>query len=463
MSNRSAAPPSDRETDISASDQWIERLTGARSSKPTFYAEWRRTSHGLDRAIEALKAISAALCTTTNGPQALCDAVLQALARHFDAAVAALSLFEAAAFAGSQPRTVCWPSNNGVQVPAGIADVPAAVRATGRPVVTSSGPGTVVGVPVIFGSEMVGALAIGLRENSMVDDSDISILETAANQLAVALANACTFEESERLREQAVAGWSEADRQARELKLRNGQLESAHRWLAEAGQRQLINHERQRIARELHDSVAQHLISIGMNLEWCRQQGSRASPLHRRITVSRELTRAALTQMRAAIFELSELDDTPTGLRQALLDLARQFRAATPLHVSVRFRGPSRTLSAAVNHAVFTIAQEAMFNTARHANAQRAWIELGHSQDSVRLSVADDGDGDPATVQRLLAEGRPSRDHHRGLVNIRERVAELGGSVNARVRRGGGVRMVVDIPERHNETHHTEAVGAENH
>src|SRR5262245_32453679 len=74
------------------SDPWLERLTGARSSKQTFYAEWRRTSHGLDRAIEALRAISAALCVTPSGPDALCDAVVATLARHFGAPAVSLTL-----------------------------------------------------------------------------------------------------------------------------------------------------------------------------------------------------------------------------------------------------------------------------------------------------------------------------------------------------------------------------------
>jgi signal transduction histidine kinase len=456
MSSRSASPRSETVTlEAPASGEWLERLTGARSSKPTFYAEFRRKSQGLDRAIEAIKAISAALCTTTNGPQALCEAVVEALGNHFDAAVVTLTLTEAASFAGQWPTIVCWPPTAGSETAWG--ELERRVREARTPVVLPSETGTGIAVPVVFGSELVGTLLIGLREGSVIDDSDISILETAANQLAVALANACTFQESERLRAQALAGWSEADRQARELELRNRQLESAHRRLAEAGQRHLINHERQRIARELHDSVAQHLISIGMNLEWCRQQGPHPSALQRRVTVSQELARAALTRMRAAIFELSALGDTRTGLRQALIDLAEQFQAATPLRVSMRSRGPSRTLSTVLSHALFTIAQEAMFNAARHADAQRAWIELGYTDGFVRLSVADDGTGDPKAVQRLLRQGRPSRDQHRGLVNIRERVAELGGSVRAGPRRGGGIRVVVKVP-----APHTEAGGGQN-
>lgn len=445
MSRTSASPRSERRIeDDGESDQWLERLTGARSSKPTFYAEWRRKCHGLDRAIEAIKAISAALCATTNGPLALCEAVVGALGRHFDATSVRLSLTQAGSFA-VQPTVVCWPDHQ-VSPRAGHLELEQRVRATRTSVVWRMDNGTGMGAPIVFGADLVGTLIIELSEGASVDDSDVSILETAANQMAVALANACTFDESERLRSEAVAGWVEAERQARELESRNRQLESAHRRLAEAGQRQLINQERHRIARELHDSVAQHLISIGMNLEWCRQQGQHSDAVQRRVAVSQDLTRAALTRMRAAIFELSALDDTRNGLRQALLDLAQQFRAATLLHVSVRSRGSSSTLSTTVSYALFTIAQEAMFNVVRHAEASRAWIELVHGDGQVRVSVADDGTGDAAHIHRMLLNGSPSREDHRGLINIGQRAAEVGGRVGAHARRGGGTRITVTVP-----------------
>ncbi|AQA04361.1 hypothetical protein BVC93_20210 [Mycobacterium sp. MS1601] len=445
MSRAFVSLPTDRAVGDDNSDQWLERLTGARSSKPTFYAEWRRKSHGLDRAIEAIKAISAALCTTTHGPLALCEAVVDALGRHFDATSVRLSLTQAVSSVAQPPLVAVWPES-GADPREGHLELEQQVRATRAPVVSPIGGGTGVGAPIVFGSDLVGTVLIELGHSAAVDDSDISILETVANQMAVALANAYTFDESERLRAEALAGWSEADRQATELESRNRQLESAHRRLAAAGQRQLINQERQRIARELHDSVAQHLISIGMNLEWCRQQGPHSTALQRRVMVSQDLTRAALTRMRAAIFELSALDDTRNGLRQALVDLAEQFRAATRLQVSARSRGTSRMLSTAVSYALFTIAQEAMFNVVRHAEATRAWIELVHHDEFVQVSVADDGTGDASAIRRTLTGSAPSGHDHRGLINIRQRVAEVGGSVTACPRRGGGTRVVVRVP-----------------
>ena len=395
MSSNSALPHS---------DPWLERLTGARSSKQSFYAEWRRTSHGLDRAVEALRAISAALCTTTSGPDALCDAVVGALARHFGAPAVSLTLVARREFRRGA-------------VPDGFAELRRRTCAEGAPVAL---PG-MVGVPV----PQAGTLLVALRGEA--DESDVAILQIVANQLAVALENACLYEE--------------ANQRTRELEERNRQLEVAHRRLGEAAQRQLLSQERHRIARELHDSVAQHLISIGMNLEWCRKQ--EPSPaVGRQVAVTKELARSALTQMRAAIFELSELDTQRSGMRGVLLDLAREFRAITPLRVRLRVHGEPAALPLAAQHALFHIAQEAMFNAARHAAARGIWLSLVHRPGSVVLTVADDGTGDAAAIQRRLTRAIAPG----GLVNIRERARELGGAARVLPRRGGGVRVRATVP-----------------
>jgi len=337
--------------------------------------------NGLDRVIEALRAISAALCTTTSGPDALCSAVVDALNRYFGNGTVSLTAQQASD-----------------------------------------------GVPVVVDGEPVGALVVA--RPAEIDDQDLVILQVVANQLAVALQNAMLYQE--------------ARQQARDLAVRNHQLEVAHRRFGEAGQRQLISRERHRIARELHDSVAQHLISIGMNLEWCARNEP-SQPVGKRVAVTKELTRAALTQLRAAIFELSELsepDGRGAGMRGVLMDLAREFRAITTLRVRVRMHGEPVVLPLATQHALFHIAQEAMWNIVRHASARGIWVDLAYRAGAVTLSVSDDGAGDPAAISWLLRGAVAPA----GLGNIRERTRELHGSVRAQARRGGGVRIRVTAP-----------------
>jgi signal transduction histidine kinase len=247
------------------------------------------------------------------------------------------------------------------------------------------------------------------------------------------------------------ARWRGAEERAAELKARNEQLRRAREHLARVRQAELVSAERHLIARDLHDSVAQCLVGIGMHLEWCYRHADPDSPEYERLVAGKELARAGLGWVRSAVAELSGLDQPGTGLGQALRDLAADFRSAARLRVSVRVSGRQRQLPPEVEHALFQIAQEGLWNVVRHAGANQAWLSLGYADDMVRLSIADDGAGDPAVAERYLA-GAVSREgadrHHggHGMRNIAERAAELGGGARLSRRRGGGLRVSVRIP-----------------
>ena len=244
------------------------------------------------------------------------------------------------------------------------------------------------------------------------------------------------------------AQWRGAERRAAELTRRNEQLRRAREQLARVRQAELVNAERHRIARDLHDSVAQCLVGIGMHLEWCHRHVDPGSPAYDRLVASKELARAGLGWVRSAVEELSGLEQPGTGLGQALRDLAADFRSAGLLRVSVRVTARQRQLLPATEHALFQIAQEGLWNAARHASATQAWVSLTYGADQITLSVSDDGMGDPATVSRYLSAAgqRQGRQPTHGVRNIAERAAELGGRVTLRRRRGGGLRVSVRVP-----------------
>ncbi len=251
------------------------------------------------------------------------------------------------------------------------------------------------------------------------------------------------------------AQWRGAERRAAELTRRNEQLRRAREHLARVRQAELVSAERHRIARDLHDSVAQCLVAIGMHLEWCHRHLDPSSPAYERLVASKELARAGLGWVRSAVGELSGLEQPGTGLGQALRDLAADFRSAGQLRVSVRVTARQRQLPSVVEHSLFQIAQEGLWNAVRHAHATQAWLSLAYTDDQILLSVSDDGTGDPARIARYLttapahqdpcAPGIPRRGRH-GLRNIAERAAELGGEVSLRRRRGGGLRISVRVP-----------------
>jgi signal transduction histidine kinase len=421
------AVPERPSADAEGRAQAVERLIGVRSSKPSFYAAWRDNTVRLDRSIETLERISSALCAAPAGPGALCDAVVEAAAHHFDAPWAAITF--AGAAGDHEPPHVIRRSGTGVarygEPPSMLAGVAArALEAEGPVFLTerelsahrsdaAPSPGAVA-APMPVRGELVGVLAVGLPAEAVVESTDLSILVTLANHAGVALHNAQLSEESERVR----------------------------RRLEEAGRRELLSQERNRIARELHDSVAQHLLTIGMNLEWCRRHQSTSGAVRERVSASKSLARAAVDEIRSVIFELAS--DGQIDLRRALREVVEDVVVGTRLQVGVRTYGQAQPISGATQHALLQIAREALFNVVRHASAEHAWFSLRWGPSEVRLVVADDGDGDPQMLHRQLCEPTPT-ERHFGLAGIAERVRELGGGVSFGRRRGGGVSLTVEV------------------
>jgi signal transduction histidine kinase len=423
MSATSASPPTDRA-------RTLEWLIGVRSSKPSFYAAWRDNSERLDRSIETLERISTALCAAPEGPAALCDAVVEAAAHHFDAPWAAMTFTGEGE--GREPAHVIRRGHGAVVPRAGepqpvLELVARRALAAHAPVMIDAvelgdgaygltdATGGVVAAPMPVQGELVGVLAVGLRRDAVVQSTDLSILVTLANHAGVALHHAQLFAQSERVR----------------------------RRLEEAGRRQLLSQERNRIARELHDSVAQHLLTIGMDLEWCRRQDSTSPPVLERVTAAKSLARSAVDDIRAVIFELAS--DGNIDLRQALREVIEDVIAGTRLQVGLRSYGSRHSLPGATQHALVQIAREALFNVVRHANAGHAWLTLRWEPALVRLVVADDGGGDAGVVRRRLKACTPAGEHF-GLAGIGGRIRELGGDATVRRRRGGGVSLRVEVP-----------------
>jgi signal transduction histidine kinase len=215
------------------------------------------------------------------------------------------------------------------------------------------------------------------------------------------------------------------------------------RRLEQAGRRELLSQERNRIARELHDSVAQHLLTIGMDLEWCRRHDSTSPPVLEKVTAAKALAGSAVDEIRTAIFELAS--DGDVDLRRALHEVVEDVVAGTRLQVGLRTYGSAQALPGATRHALVQIAREALFNVVRHANAGHAWVTLRWAPARLRLVVADDGIGDVRVVSRRLQAGTSAGEHF-GLAGIGGRIRELSGSAVVRRRRGGGVSLKVEVP-----------------
>ncbi len=437
MSAGSVSPPTERP----AVDQLaLERLIGVRSSKPSFYAAWRDKSARLDHTIETLERISSALCAAPAGHVAVCDAVVEAAAHHFDARWAAM-VFSGEDAAVGAARVFVHASDGVIQrwgvPPRMLEALTDQTLAAKGPVLADHEEGfefggercIVVAAPMPVHGKHAGILVVGLAHGVEVAPSDVSILVTLANHAGVALHNASLFQEN--------------GRRAAELERRSSELEGTVRRLEQAGRRQLLSEERNRIARELHDSVAQHLLTIGMNLEWCRRQEPPSSAVLERMMAAQALARSAVDEIREVIFELSS--DGQMELPRALREVIEDVEAGTRLEVGLRVYGQTQPVAATTQHAVIQIAREALFNVVRHANAHHAWVTLRWRPQVVSLAVADDGSGNHRKLQHQLFISRTDGDHL-GLAGIAERVRSIGGACWFEGRRGGGVKLRIEVP-----------------
>ena len=436
MSAGSASPPTERPVDPLA----LERLIGVRSSKPSFYAAWRDKSARLDHTIETLERISSALCAAPAGPVAVCDAVVEAAAHHFDARWAAM-VFSAAHPGVGTARVFVHASDGVIQrwemPPRLLAALAEQTLAAKGPVLADRDEGlefggepcVIVAAPMPVHGKLAGILVVGLPESVEVAPSDVSILVTLANHAGVALHNASLFQEN--------------GRRAAELERRGSELEGTLRRLEQAGRRQLLSEERNRIARELHDSVSQHLLTIGMNLEWCRRHASTPPMVLERVLSAQGLARSAMDEIREVIFELSSGGqiELPRALREVIEDV----EAGTRLEVGLRVYGETQPVTATTQHALVQIAREALFNVVRHAEARHAWVTLRWRPQVVSLAVADDGLGNHRKLQHQLFISRPDGGHL-GLAGIAERVRSVGGASWFERRRGGGVKLRIEVP-----------------
>ncbi|HEX2922484.1 MAG TPA: GAF domain-containing protein, partial [Chloroflexota bacterium] len=242
----------------------------------------------LDRAIASLKSISQVLTTTTRGVEVLLQSVVRTAAELFDTEYAVMTVgvpggAEQAAYCAYGLPSSAFPAI----APRRLLDLIDVAARERRPVTDPPGehgdwPVTLC-VPMFRDDLLVGNLCLQFREGRNIAESDLSILQTLASQAAVAVENARLFEESQRLQLSTRQLYEMAQEQKDRAEKRTQELTLARDELTLMQQEQLLNEERNRIARELHDSVAQILISIGLNLEWCRQQVGEESPAHEKL------------------------------------------------------------------------------------------------------------------------------------------------------------------------------------
>jgi len=200
--------------------------------------------------------------------------------------------------------------------------------------------------------------------------------------------------------------------------------------------------ERNRLARELHDTIAQGLTAVTMQLE-AAQRGFERDPARARTRVARahELARETLEDVRRSVWTLAAPPIDGQALSDALKELVERFAARTGLPASYRHSGPPPALGYAAATQVLRIVQEALQNVEKHAQAAAVTVGSKTGDGALRVWVGDDGVGFAPTAAPANGNGNGF-----GLLSLRERARLAGGTLQVESAPGEGTRVTVTIP-----------------
>ena len=209
----------------------------------------------------------------------------------------------------------------------------------------------------------------------------------------------------------------------------------------------LVLEERARMAREIHDTLAQGFFGISSQLDALElkmtDEGNpsiRKQDLTRRLNLAQRMARHSLTEARRSVMELRASELADCDLPSALKAAARHWAAGSSAAVEVQITGSNPDLPEDVEQNVLRIAQEAVTNAMKHATARIVWINLYLDPQTLQLVIRDDGRGfDPSGVFVLVGG-------HFGLLGMRERAERLGGSLEVSSEPGAGTEVRVSVP-----------------
>jgi signal transduction histidine kinase len=196
--------------------------------------------------------------------------------------------------------------------------------------------------------------------------------------------------------------------------------------------------ERQRMAREIHDTLAQGLTGIITQLEASQQTVSDAER-ERRINNAKRLARDSLAEARRSVQALRPQALEDSRLPDALAEEVARWTATSGVQAEVKTTGDPRALHPEVEVTLLRVAQEALANVAKHAAAEHVWVTLSYMEDVVTLDVRDNGSGFGQSRENKTEGGF-------GLIAMRQRVNRLAGQLEIESEPGVGTAVSASLP-----------------
>jgi nitrate/nitrite-specific signal transduction histidine kinase len=254
-------------------------------------------------------------------------------------------------------------------------------------------------VPIKMGNEILGVLDIQSIEPNAFDEIDLFTVQTLGDQLAVAIENARLYRESQGM---------------------------------------AVLEERNRMAREIHDTLAQGFTGIVLQLEAAEQAlEENTGQAQHHLDRARMLAKESLNEARRSVWALRPQSLEQLPLTTAIRQEVESFTRDTGIRADFNMTGDSRTLSAEIENALLRICQESLTNVKKHASANHVEIDLTFGEKEIGFSINDNGVGfNPASPM----------ENRFGLISMRERAKLLGGTMNIRSEEEKGTHIEIIIP-----------------
>ncbi len=278
---------------------------------------------------------------------------------------------------------------------------------------------------------LLGAFLIGDTRSSRFSTRHVGLIEALSAQAAVAIHNAQLVARERRAMEDHAAKLesevrertAELERQNQELNRIATDLQTLHHELTEAQKRQMLTEERSRIAQELHDRVQQTLFTIGLNADWVIQNLPLHAALHHPMHSIKRLASLGTAQVRDAIFALSSTETQEGSLVSMLYTLIQNLRETSSIEADLVVAEWAVPLPSHIESALFMIAQEALSNVRRHAQATIVIVTIQVNSGQAMLVIQDNGIG----LTDYIRQSYQNNTVHLGLKGMQHRVEELDG------------------------------------
>jgi PAS domain S-box-containing protein len=265
--------------------------------------------------------------------------------------------------------------------------------------------------------------------------------EAAQRRVAVLAASNRKLENEIVRRRVIEATLKQSEQKQRELLAKSRLMQEQLRSLSRAGLR-VLEEERKRISRELHDVIAQTLTGINIRLATLKKEAGRSGDgFDRNLARTQEIVGKSVDIVHQFARELrpAVLDDL--GLIPALHSFLKDFAARTGLHTQLTAFAQAEKIDLANRTVLFRVAQEALNNVARHAKASRVEVTLQKLADRISLKIHDDGQAFNLESVRRRRGGK-----HLGLLGMQERLEMIGGCLHIESAPGQGTAILAQIP-----------------